>query len=77
LSDGYSDYPVVDRTGLTEKYDLSMRFALRPPADLDIPGAPGSTLEAALKRQLGLKLKKESDEVRFLIIDHIEAPSAN
>jgi uncharacterized protein (TIGR03435 family) len=79
------DRPVVDHTGLTGRYDFSMKWtpdefelALRgvsaPPAtEGDAP--PG--FFTALQQQLGLKLREGKFPVDVLVIDHIEKPSEN
>ena len=76
------DRPVVNRTGLTERFDIELNFT--PPwvkdkeqgadAQLDLTGP---TFLEALKDQLGLKLVSTRAPVRTLVIDHIEQPSAN
>lgn len=56
---------VVDKTGLTGKYDFTMEFV------------PGS-LAAIIQRDLGLKLEGGKAPVDVLVIDHLEkVPSAN
>jgi uncharacterized protein (TIGR03435 family) len=69
--------PAIDKTGLTGTYDWVMEFiderpGRHPPAD-----AEGMSFEEALRKQVGLKLVPDKSEVRFLIIDHIEKPTAN
>jgi uncharacterized protein (TIGR03435 family) len=80
------DRPVVDQTGLTGKYDLTVTFTMddslfngHPPAfpkpDEGVEAAP--SLFDALQQQLGLKLTAEKTQVDVLAIDHVEKPSAN
>lgn len=75
------DRPVVDRTGLTGRYDFDLQFTpdeslfggvLKAP---DVPTKPD--LFAALQQQLGLKLEATRGPVDALIIDHAERPSEN
>ena len=80
------DRPVVDQTGLTGRYDLTLTFtpddslfhghppAFPKPAD-GVEPAPG--FFDAIQQQLGLKLTAEKTEVDVLAIDHVEKPSAN
>jgi uncharacterized protein (TIGR03435 family) len=80
------DRPVVDQTGLTGRYDLTVTFTpddslfnghslgFPKPAD-DVEPAPG--LFDAIQQQLGLKLIAEKTQVDVLAIDHVEKPSAN
>jgi len=80
------DRPVVDQTGLTGKYDITVTFTpddslfngqpigVPKPAD-GVEPAPG--LFDAMQQQLGLKLTAEKTQVDVLAIDHVEKPSAN
>jgi len=84
------DKPVVDQTGLTAKYDFTLKWTpddsqfaqfrgavtTPPPAAGDNPNAPPS-LYTAMQEQLGLKFSatKAMDDV--IVIDHVEKPSAN
>ena len=52
--------PVVDETGLTGLYDLSMEFTMEPePGDPVEPKGGGPSIFAAIQDQLGLKLRIE------------------
>lgn len=75
------DRPVIDRTGLTGRYDFDLEFApdeslwggiLRRPENSDKPG-----LFRAVQEQLGLRLEATKGPVDALVIDHIERPSEN
>jgi uncharacterized protein (TIGR03435 family) len=79
------DRPVVDHTGLTGRYDLTVTFTpddslfngnqpYPKPAD-GIEPAPG--LFEAIQQQLGLRLSAEKTEVDVLAIDQVGKPSAN
>ena len=69
---------VIDKTGLTGKYDISLKWTPdnQPPSDKSsdeqVPG-----LFTALQEQLGLKLDSAKGPVQTLVIDHVEMPSAN
>lgn len=70
--------PVIDRTGLTGKYDFVLKYKGRwdqdrPADDLD----PIPPMDRALTEQLGLRVEAAKGPVRVLVIDHIEKPSAN
>jgi uncharacterized protein (TIGR03435 family) len=41
------------------------------------PDLHGPTLEDAVEKQLGLRLKPTEAPVDFLVIDHVEMPSEN
>jgi uncharacterized protein (TIGR03435 family) len=83
------DKPVVDQTGLTEKYDFTLNWTpddsqfiqfrgtgVDMPSGTDSPNAPPG-LYTAIQEQLGLKLEpvKALDDV--VVIDRVERPSAN
>ncbi len=80
------DRPVVDQTGLTGKYDVTVTFTMddsffngHPPAfPKPADGVePAPNLFEAIQEQLGLKLSAEKAQVDVLAIDHVEKPSAN
>jgi uncharacterized protein (TIGR03435 family) len=71
-------HPVLDKTGLTGKYDFILRYhdtriSDRKADDLD----PIQPLDIAIQDQLGLKLKLTKGPVQTLVIDHMEKPSDN
>jgi uncharacterized protein (TIGR03435 family) len=70
---------VVDKTNLSGKYDVALRWtpesvAMRsaPTSDQDAP-----TIFTAIQEQLGLKLQPAKGPVQVLVIDHVEKPSDN
>jgi uncharacterized protein (TIGR03435 family) len=76
------DNPVLDRTGLSARYDFDLEFT--PDETLfggalgkgaDDSAAPG--LFAAIQQQLGLRVEATKGPVEVLVIDHVERPSAN
>ncbi|MDE3194727.1 MAG: TIGR03435 family protein [Acidobacteriota bacterium] len=70
-----SDRPVIDKTGLTGRYDITI-FAT-PPYKMRDSSVPGDiALEDAI-RQLGLKLEARKEPVEVLVVDRIEKPTAN
>lgn len=90
MQSGVMDKPVVDHTGLTYKYDFTLKWTpddsqfaqfrgtsptIAPPAG-DNPDAPPS-LYTAMPEQVGLKIEagKAMDDV--IVIDHVEQPSPN
>lgn len=67
--------PVIDKTGLSGKYDFVIEFARDfGPGDTDPNGAPFSE---ALKDQLGLRLVPQVGAIGMFLVDHIEQPSPN
>jgi uncharacterized protein (TIGR03435 family) len=85
--------PVVDKTGLTGKYDIQIEFtpdmsAMPPPPGVGLePGRatstdsasdPGSTLEAAIQQQLGLRLVSGKAKLDVVVVDKTEkVPTEN
>ncbi len=70
----YLTAPVIDRTGLTSKYDFTLEFAEEnpPPESLSNPREPAAALPTAVQEQLGLKLEKGRGPVGVLVIDRID-----
>jgi uncharacterized protein (TIGR03435 family) len=73
---------VVDRTGLTEEFDLQLEYS--PEAAVALPddpsGAPsrldaGPSLFTAIQEQLGLKLEATRAPATVLVIDSVELPT--
>jgi uncharacterized protein (TIGR03435 family) len=80
---------VLDKTNLTGRYNVDLRYTLDrgafpPPGDAP-PGLPplppvdpdGPSLFAAVEQQLGLKLDSQKGPVPVMVIDHVERPSEN
>ena len=65
--------PVVDQTGLTGLYDLTLHWAFST-TDTE-NGDNASAIHEALRDQLGLELRPTRAPISILIIDHIERPS--
>jgi len=74
--------PLVDRTGLTGKYDFSLEFTpqangpMKPGAEAQIDRS-GPNFEEAIREQLGLKLEAQKGTITVMVVDHLERPSAN
>jgi uncharacterized protein (TIGR03435 family) len=81
------DRPVVDRTGLTNRYTFSLTWMpdesqfiqlgwkFTPPTGADSSTPPN--LFTAVTEQLGLKMEAVKTTVRVMVIDHIDYPSPN
>lgn len=80
------DRPVVDQTGLQDKYDFLLKWTpdesqfggmgIKVPPPSDAADAP-PPLFTAIQEQIGLKLEAGKASVEVLALDHIEQPSAN
>jgi len=79
--------PIIDKTGLTGRYDFELKWernpeTMPPPGTSSVPSAPSNDLPrpsifTALKEQLGLKLVPIEAPLENIVIDHIEKPSPN
>jgi uncharacterized protein (TIGR03435 family) len=68
--------PVVDKTGLTGKYDFTLEYAPQGFATAGDDAAP--PLEAAIQEQLGLKLEAKKVPTDVIVIDKADkVPTAN
>ncbi len=74
------DRTVIDKTGLTGRYDFHLQWT----PDSAANGAPDSgaadappNLFTAIQLQLGLKLQPAKGPVPTLVVDHVEQPSEN
>jgi uncharacterized protein (TIGR03435 family) len=78
--------PVLDKSGLTGKYDLALQWT---PGEGELPmlsraegtpsgpnfAPPGSAIFTAIQDQLGLELESQDSRVETLVIDHVEKPA--
>jgi bla regulator protein BlaR1 len=67
--------PVVDKTMLKDKYDFSFPFVkdeLNAPDGNTVP-----SVFTAIRDNLGLKLEPAKAPIEYLVIDHIDRPTAN
>jgi uncharacterized protein (TIGR03435 family) len=68
--------PVIDKTGLTGKYDFQLQWTENEDAETE-PEANWPSLFTAIQQQLGLKLESAKGPVPVLVIEHVEKPSGN
>lgn len=75
------DRPVIDKTGLTGLFDFHLEYTpgqTSTETGTALPADPaGSSIFTALQQQLGLKLTAAKGPGEYLVIDHVERPSAN
>ena len=69
------DRTVINKTGLTGRYDFQLRWT----ADGVTTGATDAPpdLFTAMQEQLGLKLEAGKGPVETLVVDHVEQPTGN
>lgn len=80
------DRPVVDQTGLTDRYDFTLEW--RPDSAAIAPGGESAPalpqniedrpdMLTAMRQQLGLKIESGKAPVEVLVIDKVTRPTAN
>ena len=69
--------PVVDRTGLTGRYDFQLSWSSDAVSTVPSEQERPPSIFIALQEQLGLKLESARGPVELLVIDHAEKPTPN
>ena len=74
--------PVIDRTGLTGRFDIHMEYDSSPPnaspgGDAAADPSPYASSLAAMRKQLGLQLEPGKSSYEAIVLDHIERPVGN
>jgi uncharacterized protein (TIGR03435 family) len=69
---GHLDRPVIDRTGISGRYDVTLDWAS---AETGLGTLP--SIFSALQEQLGLRLEAGKGPVEILVIDSVDPPSPN
>jgi len=87
--DRLMDRQVVDKTGLTGYFDMTLKFApesapryvsapaVTPGAGLAPEASADASIFTALQEQLGLKLQSTKEPIEFLVIDSARKPIGN
>jgi uncharacterized protein (TIGR03435 family) len=82
----FLDQPVVDQSGLSERYDFTLTFTLDAAQAARLGGIPAPAADnpdaapdlfTAFQQQLGLKLESTKAPVDVMVIDKVERPSEN
>jgi uncharacterized protein (TIGR03435 family) len=79
---------VIDKTGLTGKYDVKLNWTPDESQPAAFPGGDGPRTDAAtpetgpslftaIQEQLGLKLESQKGPVEVIVVDHIEKATEN
>jgi len=70
---GFLGVPVVDRTGLNGRFDFTVKQYEELGREAYTAALPG-----LVKSQLGLELKRQREQLEFLVIDSLEKkPTGN
>ena len=76
LLSGKLQRTVIDKTGLTARYDFEVKFS-EEQGPADNGAEAGASLYTALQEQLGLKLEPAKGPVEVLVVDHAAMPTEN
>jgi len=73
--------PVIDRTGLTKRYDFDLEFSaegtrIAPPGYITPSESPVPDIFTAIQR-IGLRLEPATGEVEVIVIDSADKPTDN
>lgn len=80
------DRPVVDKTGLTGRYDIHLEYSMTgvmyvnggEAPDVTLPPDPtGTSVFSAVQSQLGLRLTADKAPIDVIVVDSVERPSEN
>ena len=85
MQEAFLDRPVVDQTGLTNRYDFDLKWTSDDSQTYCPPDSAGSHedpnappgIYTAIQEQLGLKIVATKAPAQVTVIDHIEKPSEN
>lgn len=69
--------PILDKTGLTGKYDVTLRWTPDAEQMSEDTTSDAPSFPTALREQLGLRLEPGEGLVKVLVIDRLETPSEN
>lgn len=76
--------PVVDQTGLTDRYDFTLEWkpdpgqlGPNPPASLPANLEERPDLMSAMRQQLGIKIESGKADVEVLVVDKLTKPTEN
>ncbi len=82
---GHFSTPIIDRTGLTGRYNFMVEVpaVFIPPLDVQVPpgqrqvGLPNEIRNDAIVKRLGLRLEAQRGPIEKLVVDRIGKPSEN
>ncbi len=63
---------VVDKTGLTGRYDFNLEWT---PEDAPFPDMP--LMASVLNDRLGLTIARSVESTEVIVVDHLEKPAGN
>ena len=75
--DPLAGLPVIDRSGLTGRFDFEFTWATGETQPNGRPLVDAGSVSNALREQLGLELNLTKAPVEAIVVDHAEKPSEN
>lgn len=73
----FMDRPVIDATGLTDRFDFTVQYEVDTDASGPFAAAVSPTLFAAFEKQAGLKLRAARGPINVLVVESATQPGAN
>jgi len=77
ITNSFLDRPVLDKTGLTGTYNLSLIYTPDIRSNRGEPDPNDISIFTAVQEQLGLKLEPQKASIEVLVVDSVEKPSEN
>jgi uncharacterized protein (TIGR03435 family) len=81
---GQMQCPVLDKTGVTGKYDFTLEWgdspllqSIQSPASANALESSAPSIFTAVQEQLGLRLQPSKVQMESIVIDYVEKPSPN
>lgn len=71
LLDRYNEMPVIDGTGLAEKFDFTLEYSVGLAASPDTEPVEAPDLSRALAQQLGLQIVRRKAPFDFVVVESI------
>ena len=68
----FVNQPVIDKTGLKERYNFFLTYAPLSPQGDNNPEFGPPDIFTAIQKQMGLKLEAGKDNVEVVVVDHME-----
>jgi len=70
-----TDSPVIDKTGISGTFEISLHWAADYSAVAQSDTSPEPSIYTAVQEQLGIKLEQVSAPLNYLFVEHVHKPS--
>jgi uncharacterized protein (TIGR03435 family) len=68
----FNDMPVVDGTGMADKFDFTLEYSVGLSASSDAEPGDAADLSRALKQQLGLQIVRRKTPFDFVVVESVD-----